>query len=279
MSSPAAQPSPPTSSDAHRKAIIESQSPAANALILEIGALDSPTYRREHGYQVRYADYASREELSQKGERNPRYALDRIVDVDYVVNGVDYSEVIHDRFDLIVANHVIEHVPDTITWLHGLGRLLRPGGRVFLSVPDKRFTFDIVRRETNCMDLLRNHIERRTRPGLLDLLDHFWNHKKVNAKDVATGRHHELIKQMRFSPRDALANAARMAELPYADVHCHVFTEASFRQLMLELAGFGFLAYRRQDIFPVRAGTNEFHVLLAEYDEALFKQGLPAAFS
>ncbi|WP_298432869.1 methyltransferase domain-containing protein [uncultured Jannaschia sp.] len=41
-----------------------------------------------------------------------------------------------DRFDLITAHFVLEHVPDPVAILHELSRCLAPGGRLFLSVPD-----------------------------------------------------------------------------------------------------------------------------------------------
>lgn len=81
--------------------------------ILEIGALNSPAYRRPT-FNVSYVDYASREELAKKGHANPRYQFDGLVDVDYVVSGIPYREVIAQKFDLVVANHVIEHIVDPI---------------------------------------------------------------------------------------------------------------------------------------------------------------------
>ncbi|HEV1997649.1 MAG TPA: class I SAM-dependent methyltransferase [Candidatus Dormibacteraeota bacterium] len=39
-------------------------------------------------------------------------------------------------FDLVTMNHVVEHVPDPAALLTTVLRLLRPGGRAWLSVPD-----------------------------------------------------------------------------------------------------------------------------------------------
>jgi 2-polyprenyl-3-methyl-5-hydroxy-6-metoxy-1,4-benzoquinol methylase len=46
-----------------------------------------------------------------------------------------------DRFDVITSNHVLEHVPDPVRTLAGLGSLLAPGGSITIAVPNARCTF------------------------------------------------------------------------------------------------------------------------------------------
>jgi SAM-dependent methyltransferase len=46
-----------------------------------------------------------------------------------------------DRFDVITSNHVIEHVPDPIRALAGLGRLLAPEGMMTIAVPNAASSF------------------------------------------------------------------------------------------------------------------------------------------
>lgn len=45
-------------------------------------------------------------------------------------------------FDVVVSNHVVEHVPDQATHLHELVRVLRPGGVVYLATPNKLWLRD-----------------------------------------------------------------------------------------------------------------------------------------
>jgi len=252
-----------------RTQIISQYQDPYTAAILEIGALDSPTYTRD-AFNVKYADFAFSKELSSHSKNNPRYNLERIVEVDYAVVGNKYSEMINSKFDIIVANHVIEHVPDAIGWMHDLGKILSPGGIVFLSVPDKRFTFDIARRETSFLDLLRAHVTRQAKPDFFNLLDHFWNHKSVKVADVLAGRHHELLKRRRFSPVAAIDIALQMAKRDYADVHCHVFTESTFEEILILLREFGYFAYEQVASFPVKESSNEFNVVLGRYKESLY---------
>lgn len=253
------------------KAIAEHVDAKASA-ILEIGALDSPTFRQPD-YRVKYADYTSTDELAKKGQSDPRYKRERLVEVDYPVDDLRYTQHIDERFDLIVANHVVEHVPDTIGWLGELGQLLKPGGVLFLSVPDKRYTFDIVRRETNFIDLLRTHLNKQTRPDFFNILDHLWHHKAVSKDEVWNGTHQEKLKKNRFSPADALKHAHKLSGLPYADVHCHVFTETSFAETILTLRDFGYVGFRDCVTGQVARGSNEFYAVLKNYQAG----GVPRA--
>ncbi|NML42709.1 class I SAM-dependent methyltransferase [Ramlibacter sp. G-1-2-2] len=43
-----------------------------------------------------------------------------------------------DQFDAVVANHVMEHVPDPIALVMECVRVCRPGGRVYLEAPSER---------------------------------------------------------------------------------------------------------------------------------------------
>ncbi len=51
--------------------------------------------------------------------------------------------------DVVVASHVIEHVANPIAALVEFQRVLRPGGRLVLIVPDREHTFDWVREPTS----------------------------------------------------------------------------------------------------------------------------------
>jgi hypothetical protein len=59
--------------------------------------------------------------------------------------------------DYILACPVIDHVPDLIAWLHDLHAALKPGGRLGLAVPDRRFIFDIRRNESQLSEMVEAH--------------------------------------------------------------------------------------------------------------------------
>lgn len=49
--------------------------------------------------------------------------------------GIDDIRNIHDRFDLIIMNHVLEHMHDPKEAIQAAGKLLKDGGILYLSVP------------------------------------------------------------------------------------------------------------------------------------------------
>lgn len=63
-------------------------------------------------------------------DNNPRTAADVIHDLGSVP--YPFSD---DEFDLIVSRHVVEHVPDIMTFIGELHRITKPGGRIRLLAP------------------------------------------------------------------------------------------------------------------------------------------------
>ena len=191
-----------------RRKTIEEYVDVKNAHMLEIGALDCPTYSKNEVY-IKYLDFASKSILAKKSAGDPRYIGDNLVDIDYVCSTPEYSKFIDEKFDLVIANHVIEHIPDTIRWLNEIHQILIPGGNIFLSVPDKRYTFDIIRRNTTFIDLLRNYNNEIKKPDFYHLLEHFYYHKSITAQEAWTNKHIDKVKQYRFDPETAVAVAKK----------------------------------------------------------------------
>ena len=65
----------------------------------------------------------------------------RYVTADLYEGGVDYRVDItstgfrNEEFDVVLCNHVLEHIPDDASALREFNRILRPGGRAVLTVP------------------------------------------------------------------------------------------------------------------------------------------------
>jgi len=63
-----------------------------------------------------------------------RAPLEKQCDIEHDLGS--YPWPIEDNaFDLIICQHVIEHLPDTIKTMEEFNRILRPGGKVFLETP------------------------------------------------------------------------------------------------------------------------------------------------
>ncbi|HQX56256.1 MAG TPA: class I SAM-dependent methyltransferase [Pyrinomonadaceae bacterium] len=63
-------------------------------------------------------------------DNNPRTAADVIHDLGDIPYPFPDNE-----FDLVVSNHVVEHVPDVMAFITELHRITRPGGRIKLLTP------------------------------------------------------------------------------------------------------------------------------------------------
>jgi SAM-dependent methyltransferase len=234
---------------------------ARELAILEIGALDSPTWMGDNTPPgLRFLDHLSAAELAAQHADNPRRLPERTVALDYVVSDKRFASAIEDRFDLVIANHVIEHIADPIGWLQEIATLTG-GGRLLLAVPDRRYTFDYLRRPSTAPDLLRAHRSDLERPSYLQALEALYLYRPLHAEDFWPGPPTSAKLRQGMDLAAAMA-AARRAEREYVDCHCFVFSETTFAPLIERLRAAGLIAWRVLALRPVLAGGNEFLVLL-----------------
>ncbi|MDX2101633.1 MAG: methyltransferase domain-containing protein [Alphaproteobacteria bacterium] len=241
------------------------------AAVLEIGALNRPL---AVGATVRYADHLDTAGLQHKYRDDPVVDCQRIVPVSYVLDGRPLSEIVGEaRFDAIVASHVIEHVPDVIGWLAELHAILRPGGRVFLYIPDGRYCFDYQRPLTTAGQLLDAHRQQRKRPSPGAVLDGLglMTHAAANnlwragAVRVAAG----VTGEPSHGPLDTAWPMVRLADAgEYVDVHCHVFSPSSFITALAALIQGDLVGFGVVDFAETAPGDLEFLVVLERSDLA-----------
>lgn len=120
---------------------------------LEIGALQDPM-PLPRGATARYVDLAPTAQLR---AMHPQKARRHLVEVDVVDDGERLATIADGSQDFVAANHFLEHCEDPIGTLRNLLRVVRPGGVVFLSVPDQRFTFDRERPATTLAHVVHDH--------------------------------------------------------------------------------------------------------------------------
>lgn len=195
---------------------------------IELGPLDSPLLSREQFPNLKYADYFSTEQLRRRIQNNPNRDADRVVDLDLVLGGRRWSDLLAARsIDLFVASHVLEHVPDLFGWLADLSTIMAPGGLLFAVIPDKRFTFDVDRPFTSVGELVHNRLERREKPAPSAAFDQVYYRKPVQAKKMWRAPHSRARIPRACTPEDAM-RAYETAQRRYRDCHCNVFTPESF---------------------------------------------------
>ena len=123
---------------------------------IEIGALNMPL-RVPPQARVRYVDHAGADELREIYAWELHIHGWPLVRPDVIDDGERLTKFEDASLDFVIANHMLEHVEDPIAALHHFLRVLRPGGTLFLTLPDARRTFDARRERTTVEHLLRDH--------------------------------------------------------------------------------------------------------------------------
>ena len=155
---------------------------------IEYGPLHRVIMTRAMCPGIRYVDYKPREELVAHYAHDPAVDASLIPEIDIVTGGQLISEFVpEESIDFAIASHVMEHVPDFIGWLEANLRLLRPGGRIALAFPDRRFCFDLAKQPTGFHEVVAAYLEKRTQPNFTQICDHVLNVRKVTPTEVWNG--------------------------------------------------------------------------------------------
>lgn len=238
----------------------------------EIGPLHNPLVLKSESHVI-YVDHKNTESLREA------YAQDSWVDVskirvDAIWGAQTLKQAIAGYFveekgepsesqalDFVVASHVIEHVPDLITWLREIRSILKPSGTVRLAIPDKRFTFDYLRRPTELTSVLVAYLNRARIPNTQCILDFCLNEVAIDCAlawqgkiDEASLKHAHTFEGALHVARDALEHGN------YHDVHCWVFTPESFAGLCKDLANHGLLDFECTEFHDTAVNEIEFFV-------------------
>lgn len=118
---------------------------------LEIGAMATPT-NLPVGSRARYVDVQPPASYRKQSEYAPYPLVDPVIidDAEMLSKFEDASQ------DFIIACHVFEHLENPIGALRTFFRVLKPGGKLILAIPDKRYTRDAGRMVTSFEHVLRD---------------------------------------------------------------------------------------------------------------------------
>lgn len=204
---------------------------------LEIGPSYNPVVPKRDGYNVRVLDHASTADLREKYLRESNIDAGLIEKVDFVWDGRPLSEVVggEGMYDYVVASHVIEHIPDLLGFLKECEKILSPGGKLVLAVPDQRRCFDVFRPLSTTGMVLQAHQERRRVHAPSTAFDHVaynatldgvagWREGDIGALDLV---HNTEFAKAVFD--------RSVASSEYFDFHAWTFTPSSFRLLLRDL--------------------------------------------
>jgi len=242
----------------------------ARASGIEIGPLNRPLILKSQG-EIQYVDYGDAAFLREKYKDDPNVRGEDIPEIDAIWGDKTLEEALGlgRRFDYALASHVMEHVPDLIAWLGEVHAVLEPDGTLRVALPDRRFTFDFLRRESEVSDALIAHVMRARAPLPGQVLESCLNHQLVDRRDMWDGGAARQPQYERAKRLDWALYCARqvMETGVYIDVHCWVFTPLSFARLMEQLAVLGFLRFECGRIFPTERDGDEFIVIMRRSED------------
>lgn len=211
-----------------------------SARIVEVGASFRPLAAKRDGWHTCVVDHDTRAGLIAK------YAAATVVpeaieEVDVLWQEGPLHEAFPPEsigtFDVLVASHVLEHMPDLIAFLDSSRRLVKDDGCLVFALPDKRWCFDFFRPVSLAGDVLLAHSERRTRHSPATLYNEVAYAVTLHGRPGwAAG---EPAADVAFAHRLGLARQLfdnAKADTVYRDAHAWQFTPASFELLILDLA-------------------------------------------
>lgn len=120
---------------------------------IEIGALHNPLPVPDDA-DVRYVDRMSSEDLR---KHYPEMNNKSVVPVHHLCDGESLECIGDGIYDFVIANNVLEHTENPIWAVENMLRVLKEGGIVYLTIPDKRGTFDRHRPLTSFEHLLKDY--------------------------------------------------------------------------------------------------------------------------
>ena len=140
--------------------------------------------------------------------------------------------------DYLCSSHVLEHLPNPLAALHEWQRVLRPGGWLYLVVPDKRYTFDVSRPVTTVKHLLGDFLREAPVTGSAAHVDEFvyqtdWSRLRPDCPSAERTTQQAAV-------REAYLRGLQRGEP--IDIHFHTFMPESLKEL---LRATGFIGGKR----------------------------------
>jgi SAM-dependent methyltransferase len=225
---------------------------------LEVGPNCSPKLR---GERVRYFDVLDSAGLAARaasagapGQIAPH--------IDYVSPLGDLSIVETAAFDAIFSSHCIEHVPDLIRHLNQAARILRPGGRYLLMIPDKRYCHDHYIAASTVAEVIQVYHEQRVTHGIANYVQNFALTTHNDSKRHWAGDHG--VQKIVEDP-GAFARAMQIyqdASGGYTDLHAWRFTPRGFRDLLNQIAVNGLIGLWPSRVVGTLRNINSFMAIL-----------------
>jgi SAM-dependent methyltransferase len=164
----------------------------------------------------------------------PEADLDLDLDVDKLAAVEDRS------FDAVVASHIVEHLADPVGLLAEVHRVLRPGGRLVLLLPDRVHTFDAGRPPTTLTHVLdenRRGVTEVDDAHIRQFCEAIWRGPVIHPDEVRAWHDPDRL------DADMLALHRRRS------IHVHCWTPEEFVTMVAGTMAAGGPAWRLVDLY------------------------------
>ena len=210
---------------------------------LEIGPSHNPIAPKSSGYRVEIVDHLNAHDLKEK-YKDHNLQIEKIENVDYVWNGERLSKLVGkpNHYDWIIASHVIEHIPDLISFFQECEKLLIKGdGVLALIVPDMRYCFDCLSPLTSVGELLDAYESKRVRPTPGQIFNHYSRASLRNGAIAWSQRDRGNLSFAHAFSEASVTYKKAVSSLTYIDIHCWRFTPESFELIISDLNNLGII--------------------------------------
>jgi SAM-dependent methyltransferase len=228
--------------------------PLPEAAGLEFGPADNPT-PLPSGIRVAYVNHSL----------DASAGLDGAVAIDHAWSGRGpLTEVIgQDGLDFAIAAQVAQYVPNLLGWFRGIHAVLRPGGVLNLSIPDRRFMFDAGRANSTIAELVEADLLDYARPSPRQIFAHTYEALAIEPGQIWAGESPARAERLCGEAALALAHkqaSEALASGRYEDCHCWVFTPLAFLDAIEAATRLGLFPFVLNRIAGTEPDRFEFYV-------------------
>ena len=237
---------------------------------LEIGPLDKPIVSPDEG-EIYYCDHLPTEDLRKKYQHDPDVDSSKIVNVNYVWGKKTLREAVggEKTFDYVVASHVVEHIPDIISWFFEISEILKKGGVLSLIVPDKRYMFDCLRGVSRPAELIEAYLMKLRKPSIRQIFDSHYSHAFVDAPTAWSKSFNKKELEKYYNHPHGVFELCRVVQEKslYSDSHCYTFTPESIIEIFETIIQLNLFDFKIEFFSPTEFNGMEFYVSLQKLPE------------
>lgn len=204
---------------------------------LEIGPLHRPMVKHDR----MHVEYIDRCTVAQLREHYPELNDLPLVEPDIIGDAETLEPIADATYDFLISAHVIEHMKNPLGSLEQWCRVVKPGGKIYMIVPDKRVIFDKHRVRTTLPHIILDYL----RPSADRDYEHYLDYA------IHVHNQHGL---------DAIAEADRLIRTDYS-IHFHVFIPTDVIRL-IEWFSANVRPLRIVEGPSMAPGSDEFHFML-----------------